>query len=176
MTLAIPVAYLILAFVTLQRLGELVLAHRNTQRLLARGAIEKSGAHYPFIVALHAAWLLSLWYLVWDAQVHAAWLIMFLALQMLRIWVIATLGERWTTRIIVLPGASRINTGPYKYLSHPNYAVVVAEIAVLPMVFGLWMHAIIFSVLNALILFVRIRAETSALNEAETMQVEGNFN
>ena len=172
--LSIPLASVVLAFVTLQRLGELVLANRNTRQLLARGAIEKAREHYPLIVALHAAWLLSLWYLAWNGSINAAWLVVFVVLQALRVWVIATLGERWTTRIIVLPGASRINTGPYRYLSHPNYAVVVAEIAVLPLVFGLWAHAIVFSVLNALVLLIRIRAETSALEEAEDMQAKGN--
>jgi len=168
MTLPITLATLILTFVTLQRLAELVLANRNTRRLLERSAVEKSAAHYPMIVVLHATWLLGLWYLAWNAPVHWFWLSVFAVLQGLRIWVIATLGERWTTRIIMLPGAARITTGPYQYLSHPNYAVVVAEIAVLPLAFGLWAYALAFSALNALILFVRIRAEAAALNEAES--------
>ena len=95
----------ILALVTAQRLGELALSGRNTRRLLARGAIESGASHYPLIVGLHAAWLVGLWFLAWDRPANLAWLVVFLGLQVLRVWVIASLGERWTTRIIVLPGA-----------------------------------------------------------------------
>ena len=164
----ITFAAIILGLVTLQRLGELILANSNTRRLLARGAIEKYSAHYPFIVALHALWLLGLWLLAWNAAVNIWWLSVFVLLQALRVWVIVTLGERWTTRIIVLAGVPRIRAGPYRYLSHPNYAIVIAEIAVLPLVFGLWTYAIVFSLLNALLLFVRIRAEAKALDDADT--------
>jgi len=165
MTVPFTFATVILAFVTLQRIGELALANRNTQRLIERGAFEKSRTHYPLIVVLHATWLFGLWCLAWNAQVNLLFLMVFVALQALRVWVIATLGERWTTRIIVLPGSHRITTGPYRYLNHPNYAVVVAEIAILPLVFGLWAYAIVFSVLNALVLIIRIRAEERALSD-----------
>ena len=153
----------ILLFVTLQRLGELVLARRNTARLLARGAYEVAPGHYPLIVLLHAAWLLGLWWLAFDAPVSWSWLAAFVVLQGLRVWVLLTLGERWTTRIIVLPGAPLVSGGPYRLLSHPNYAVVVAEIAVLPLVFGLTSYALVFSLLNAIVLAIRIRAENAAL-------------
>ena len=133
MTLSI----VILALVTLQRLGELVLAQRNTRRLLAQGAIEVGANHYPLIVGLHGAWLAGLWVLAWDRPVSLPWLAVFAVLQLLRVWVIATLGRRWTTRIIVLPGAPLVRRGPYRFLSHPNYVVVAAEIAVLPLAFGL---------------------------------------
>ncbi len=156
-------AVLILGFVTLQRLGELVLAQRNTSRLRARGAQEVGAAHYPLIVVLHAAWLAGLWMLAWDLPVNVAWLGLFLLLQAARVWVIATLGERWTTRIIVLPGAPLIEHGPYRFLSHPNYCVVAAEILVLPLVFGLVWYGLVFSVLNGLILWLRIRTEGRAL-------------
>ncbi len=159
MTLAI----LILGFVTLQRLGELVLAQRNTARLRARGAQEVGAAHYPLIVALHAAWLAGLWYLARDLPVSLVWLGVFVLLQAARVWVIATLGERWTTRIIVLPGAPLIASGPYRFVSHPNYCVVAAEILVLPLVFGLVGYGLVFSVLNGLVLWLRIRAEGAAL-------------
>ena len=159
MTLSI----IILALVTLQRLGELVLAQRNTGRLLARGAVEVGARHYPLIVGLHGAWLAGLWALGWDRPVSLAWLALFIVLQLLRVWVIATLGERWTTRIVVLPGASLVRRGPYRFLDHPNYAVVVAEIAVLPLAFGLSTFAIVFSILNAAVLWIRIRAESRAL-------------
>lgn len=159
MTLSI----IILALVTLQRLGELVLAQRNTGRLLARGAVEVGARHYPLIVGLHGAWLAGLWALGWDQPVSLAWLALFIVLQLLRVWVIATLGERWTTRIVVLPGASLVRRGPYRFLDHPNYAVVVAEIAVLPLAFGLSTFSIVFSILNAAVLWIRIRAESRAL-------------
>ncbi len=158
----------ILGLVTLQRLGELVLSRRNTGRLLAQGAREAAPGHYPLIVALHAAWLAGLWYLVvWraDVGVSLAWLAVFVILQGLRMWVIATLGPRWTTRIIVLPGAPLVKEGPYRFVSHPNYCIVAAEILVLPLVFGLVWYGIVFSGLNALVLWVRIRAEEAALRQ-----------
>lgn len=156
-------AVVILGFVTLQRLGELVLARRNTAQLLALGGREFGAAHYPLIVALHAAWLAGLWVLAWDRPVVLAWLGVFVLLQAARVWVIATLGERWTTRIIVLPDAPLIVSGPYRFVSHPNYCVVAAEILVLPLAFGLVWYGLIFSILNGLILWLRIRTEGAAL-------------
>ena len=156
-------AYLILALVTLQRLGELVLAERNTRRLLAKGAVEAGRGHYPFMVAVHAGWLVSLWLLGPGPPIKILPLIVYVALQVARIWVIATLGERWTTRIIVLPGAPLVRHGPYRWVDHPNYWIVVAEIAILPLVFGLPEVALFFSLLNAFVLWVRIREENRAL-------------
>ncbi|QNM83771.1 hypothetical protein H8M03_05475 [Sphingomonas sabuli] len=156
-----PVA--ILAFVTLERLLELVLARRNTARLLERGAREHAPGHYPLIVLLHAAWLATLWVLAPARDVDMFWLAMFVLLQAARIWVLATLGPRWTTRIIVLPGEPLVKRGPYKILAHPNYWVVIGEIAVLPLVFELPWVALIFSLLNAAILWIRIREEERAL-------------
>ena len=158
----------ILGLVTLQRLGELVLSRRNTERLLAQGAREAARGHYPLIVALHAAWLAGLWYLVVgqpDVGVSWGWLVVFVVLQGLRLWVIATLGPRWTTRIIVLPGAPLVREGPYRFVSHPNYCIVAAEILVLPLCFGLVWYGIVFSGLNALVLWIRIRAEEAALRQ-----------
>jgi methyltransferase len=152
----------ILALVTLQRLGELWLSNRNTRRLIAKGAREHSPGHYPLIVAVHALWLASLWWLAPDRPVDGFWLAMFLAVELARIWVLASLGPRWTTRIIILD-EPLVRRGPYRFVNHPNYLVVVAEIAVLPLVFGLWQVALIFSLLNAAILTVRIRAENAAL-------------
>jgi len=153
----------LLAFVTLERLGELAVAQRNTRKLLAQGAKEYGASHYPFIVLLHAAWLSGLWLLAWDLSVHPIWFGVFVLLQALRIWVLVTLGRRWTTRIIVLPAAPLVAYGPYRWFPHPNYAIVVGEIAVLPMVFGLGWYALIFSALNAAVLTIRIRAENRAL-------------
>lgn len=154
---------LILGFVTLQRLGELVLARRNTARLLARGGQEAGAGHYPLIVLLHVAWLAGLWALALDRAPDLVWLAVFVVLQILRVWVIATLGDRWTTRIIVLPAAPLVASGPYRFVSHPNYCVVAAEILVLPLVFGLVWYGLVFSVLNGLVLWLRIRTEDAAL-------------
>jgi methyltransferase len=156
-------AEIILALVTLQRAGELVFARRNTQRLLARGAIELAPGHYPLIVAVHAGWLILLWLFGRHQPVNAIALAAYLVLQILRAWMFRTLGARWTTRIIVAPGEPLVTSGPYRYLSHPNYAVVAGEIALLPLVFSLPWIAAIFSILNTIVLMIRIRAENRAL-------------
>jgi methyltransferase len=153
----------ILALVTLQRVGELWLSNRNTRRLLAQGAIEHAPGHYPLIVAVHGLWLAALWWLAPAQPVNAFWLALFVVIEGARIWVLASLGPRWTTRIIVLPDAQLVKAGPYRFVNHPNYVVVAAEIAVLPLVFGLWQVALIFSALNAAVLTIRIRAENRAL-------------
>lgn len=159
-------AFAILAFVTLQRLAELRLARENTVRLLARGAYEAEPRHYPLIVAVHAGWLLTLWLLAPGRPIVWPLIGLFVLLQLARLWVIRTLGERWTTRIIVLPGAPLVTSGPYRLLRHPNYAIVVAEIALLPLAFSLDGVAIAFTFLNALALTLRLRAEERALRES----------
>ncbi len=156
----------ILGLVTAERIAELVLARRNTTALLARGAVEVGAGHYPVIVALHAAWLGGLWFLAWGRPISWLALAAFAVLQGLRIWVLASLGRRWTTRIIVVPGEKLVARGPYRYLRHPNYAVVVGEIACLPLVFGLVLYALLFSAANALVLLLRIRTENAALARA----------
>jgi methyltransferase len=155
----------ILSLVTLQRLVELYIAHRNTKRLLASGGVEMGSNHYPFIVALHTLWLLGLWYLViYQAPaVSMPWIFAYLVLEAARGWIIAALGNRWTTRIIVVPGETLVSEGPYRYFRHPNYMVVAGEIFILPMAFGLWWYAVIFGVLNLAVLWWRIRAEDEAL-------------
>lgn len=160
------VAVAILAFVTAQRLAELAYARRNEARLLARGGREHAGEHYWLIVALHGAWLAGLWLLAVGRPINPVWLGIFVGLQGLRLWVIATLKDRWTTRVIVLPGAPLIETGPYRLVRHPNYTIVAAEIPVLPLAFGLDLFALAFGLLNAVVLFVRIRAEERALRGA----------
>jgi methyltransferase len=154
---------IILSLVTLQRLGELWLARRNTRRLLQRGATEHAPGHYPLIVTVHSLWVAALWWLAPARAVDGFWLSLFILIELGRIWVLAILGPRWTTRIIVLPDAPLVRKGPYRIVSHPNYWVVAGEIAVLPLVFGLWQAAVIFSLLNAAILFIRIREENRAL-------------
>ena len=156
-------AVLLLALVTAERLAELWWARRNTARLLAQGAVEHAPGHYPLIVALHALWLAGLWILGWDRPIVIGWLVVCIALQAARLWVLATRGERWTTRIIVLPGAALVRRGPYRFVSHPNYLVVAGEIAVLPLCLGLAWYAVIFSLANAAVLAIRIRAESAAL-------------
>jgi len=159
----VSLASIILALVTLQRLGELVLARRNTAKLLARGAIEIGAGHYPLLVSVHAAWLIVLWMWGRDQPVNLIALSGFVALQFVRVWILATLGPRWTTRILVLPGEPLVVSGPYRYLSHPNYAVVAGEIALLPLGLHLPLVALIFTALNAAVLWIRIRAEARAL-------------
>jgi methyltransferase len=159
-------AYAIMAFVTLQRLSELVIAKRNTARLMAAGAREVGGEHYPVMVAMHSAWLAALWFTVGGRPISLPLLAIFAVLQLLRVWVLATLGPRWTTRIIVTPDAPLVKRGPFRFVRHPNYMVVTAEIAVLPLTFGLVGIALLFTVLNAAMLTVRIRAENRALYRA----------
>ena len=156
-------AAIILALVKLERLGELAISRRNTVRLLGRGAFEVGAGHYPLLVVLHAAWLITLWIFVWDEEVNWLLVATFVLLQGFRLWVLVSLGSRWTTRIIVLPGAPLITKGPYRYLSHPNYAIVAGEIALLPLALSLPWLALLFSVLNGVALFVRVRAEARAL-------------
>jgi len=157
-------ASIILVLVTLQRLGELVIARANTRKLLGRGAIEVGANHYPLVVLVHAAWLIALWIWGREQDVNLVALAAFAVLQGLRLWVLATLGSRWTTRIIVLPGEPLVTSGPYKYLSHPNYAVVAGEIALLPLALHLPLLALVFTVLNAAVLVIRIRAEARGLS------------
>ena len=153
----------ILAFVTLERLTELLYARRNTRRLLERGAREHGAGHYPLIVAVHALWLATLWWLAPTRAVDLFWLALFILVELMRAWVLSILGPRWTTRIIALPNEPLVTGGPYRFVNHPNYWVVIAEIAVLPLVFGLWKVALIFTLLNAAVLTIRIRAENEAL-------------
>ncbi len=151
-----------IGFVVLQRLGELALARRNTARLRARGAHEIGAAHYPAMVALHTAWIVAIAVLGYDRPVSVSFLALYALLQAFRVWILASLGPRWTTRILILD-APLVARGPFRYLRHPNYTLVVAEIAVTPMVLGLVWVAVVFSALNAAMLRVRIRAEDRGL-------------
>ena len=156
--------------VAVQRLFELVLARGNERRARARGAVEWGTDHYPFIVALHALWLVSTLVegLLRGPDLPGFWpipLALFLLVQPLRYWAVLSLGERWNTRILVVPDAKPVRHGPYKYLNHPNYVVVVVEILAFPLIFGAWITALVFTLLNAAILSVRIREENRALAE-----------
>ena len=153
----------LLALVTAQRLGELVYARANERGLKARGAVEVGAAHYPLIVAMHAAWLISMWLFGWNHPLNGAWTAVYLVLQGLRIWVLASIGRRWTTRVWVVPGETLVAKGPYKLISHPNYAVVTAEMFVLPLAVWLPWLSLFFGLLNMAVLWWRIRVEGAAL-------------
>ncbi|MFO1121894.1 MAG: isoprenylcysteine carboxylmethyltransferase family protein [Hyphomicrobiales bacterium] len=157
-------ATILLVCVTAERLAELWWARSNTRRLLQRGAVEHAAGHYPLIVALHALWLAGLWHFGRSQPISIPWLVVFLILQAGRVWVLATLGRRWTTRIIVLAGEPLIRTGPYRHVAHPNYLVVAGEIAVLPLCLHLPWYALVFSLANAWVLSIRLRAENAALS------------
>ena len=164
-------AYLaFLGLLALERGIELAVSARHARRLLARGGVETGQGHYRAMVVFHAAFLLAC------AAEAVAWPspppgVAFLALagallaQGLRWWAIATLGERWSTRVIVLPGAAPVTGGPYRYLRHPNYLAVALEMALVPLAFGSWRSALFFSAGNAALLSVRIRSEERALGE-----------
>jgi methyltransferase len=154
----------VLGLVVLQRLAELVLAARNTSRLRAAGAFELDARGYPAFVLLHGGWLVSLALLV-PATAPPSWplLAVYAVLQLGRVWILASLGRRWTTRIIVLPGAPLVRSGPYRLVRHPNYLIVAAEIAVLPLAFGAVAIAIVFSLANLLLVARRIAIEERAL-------------
>ena len=153
----------ILIWVALQRLAELVLARRNTRNLLALGAREVGARHYPVIVAFHGVWLLGLFWLSGQAVINW-WLIgLFVILQALRLWILATLGSRWTTRVLVVPGEQLVATGPYRFVRHPNYLVVALEIFVLPLAFGFYAYALVGGLINLAILGFRISVENGAL-------------
>jgi methyltransferase len=159
---------LALGFVALQRLLELALSRRNERLLRARGAVERGRRHFPLIVALHSLWLLSTLVegILRGPELPALWpipLTLFLLVQPLRYWAIFSLGDHWNTRILVVPNAGLVRRGPYRYLRHPNYVVVAVEVLTLPLIFGAWITALVFSILNAALLYVRIREENRAL-------------
>ncbi|WP_088559546.1 isoprenylcysteine carboxyl methyltransferase family protein [Arboricoccus pini] len=154
----------ILALVALQRLLELVLARRNTARLMASGGVEVGAGHYPLFVILHGGWLLAmLAFIPWSAPIDWRFFLVYLLLQPLRVWVVASLGGRWTTRIIVLPGQRLVRQGPYRWLRHPNYLIVALELPLLPLSFGSLRLALIFGALNLMLLAWRCRVEDRAL-------------
>ncbi len=154
----------LLGFVVLQRLFELAHARRNERRLRAAGALEHGSGHFPLIVLLHVAWLVSIGLFV-PADTQPSWPLfgLFAVLQLARLWVLVSMGRYWTTRVLTLPGAPLVRRGPYRWVRHPNYLIVVGEIAVLPLIFGAWQIALVFSVANAILLAWRIRIEDAAL-------------
>ena len=153
-----------------QRLLELRYSRHNEWRLRATGAVERGRGHYPAMVAIHALWLASTLVegLLRGPDPPSWWpmpLALFLLVQPLRYWAIFSLGENWNVRVLFVPGREAVARGPYRFLPHPNYVVVAVEVLTLPLVFGAWFTALVFSALNALFLYVRIRTENRALRE-----------
>ena len=151
-----------LAFLTAQRAAELAIATRNTRALVARGAYEVGADHYPVMVALHATWLATLWWYGHARPPVAAFVVGFVALQVGRAWVLATLRSRWTTRIIIVPNTRPVTEGPFRFVRHPNYLVVALELPCASLALGLAWHALVFAVLNGAMLAWRIRVEDRA--------------
>ena len=171
-----PAQWIIIA-VMLQRLLELILARRNTLRLLSEGGVEVGGKHYLPIVMLHVAWLVALFLRTPSDVMINLWLIgFFILLQVGRIWVITSLGRFWTTRIITLPNAPLVTRGPYRWLRHPNYVIVAMELAVLPLAFSDWLIALFFSLANAFLMHFRIPAENRILETRQTPNDEYQSN
>lgn len=163
--------YTILSIVILQRLLELVIAKRNEKNMRAKGAYEVGASHYPLMILLHVSFFASLlievfFYKLTPSPLFFLFLVMFLSVQGLRIWCLTSLGSFWNTKIIILPGATVVSKGPYKYLRHPNYLVVSIEITLLPLMFQAYFTAICFTILNAIMLSIRIPTEERALKEA----------
>lgn len=163
--------YLLFGFVIVQRLLEVAYARSNERVMKQQGAIEAGADHYKWIVLLHVLFFVSLLVEVgiWEPTYGRGWLVflaVFIVAQVLRVWALASLGRFWNTKILVLPGATKVKSGPYRWIPHPNYVVVAMEIAALPLIFGAWRTAIAFSIANALLLLlVRIPAEEKALRE-----------
>lgn len=167
---AFPWRDAILALIALQRVAELAWSRQNTRRLLARGGIEHGRGHYPVLIAVHVAWFAAI--AIWvprDAAIDGWMLGTCLVLQAFRAWTMVSLGEYWTTRIVSVPDAPLVRGGPYRFFRHPNYFVVMAEIVVLPLVFGALWIAAVFAVLNGAALAWRIAVEEAALKERRSL-------
>ncbi|MBX7147283.1 MAG: hypothetical protein K1X44_08245 [Alphaproteobacteria bacterium] len=155
---------IVVFLVAIERVIELIIASYNTRRLKAEGAIEVGKNHYFLFILLHTSWLGAIIYFASPYKIpNMSLLFIFILLQLGRIWIITTLGKYWTTRIITLPHKPLIKTGPYRFLKHPNYIIVCAEIALLPLIFGLWQVALVWSIANAALLVWRIYVENNAL-------------
>ena len=162
--------YIILSIIIVQRLLELVVAKRNEKNMRAQGAYEVGASHYPFMILLHVSFFISLLievstFSLTPSPLFLLFFVMFLCVQGLRVWCLTSLGSFWNTKIIILPGANVVTKGPYQYLRHPNYLVVSIEIALLPLMFDAYFTAICFTILNAIMLSVRIPTEERALKE-----------
>lgn len=157
------ITFMILFAVTVERTGTAVVGRRNARRLLKEGGIETGFSHYYPMVAIHGGWVIALWSTAFGQPINLALLGAYLLVVAFRFWAVATLGRRWTSRIVVIPGEKLVAGGPYRIMPHPIYIALMLEFLLLPAAFGLWWVMAVFSVLNAGILFVRIRAEQEAL-------------
>jgi len=153
----------LLAYLTAQRVAELWWARENERHLFAAGGVEFGRSHLLLIVLLHASWIIGLWMFAYDRSIDPFFLAAVVWLQIARFWVLITLGRRWTIRIIAVPGEKLVAGGLYRFLRHPNYAVVAGEIAAVPLALGLPRYSLIFSILNAAVLAIRIPEENAAL-------------
>ncbi len=154
------------SFIILLRIAELIVAKRNEKWLLQNGAVEYGQEHYPFIVALHVLFLVSLiveYYVLQPVSFSLPLIVLYFLLLVFKVWIIGSLGKFWNTKIYHISSFPLVKRGPYKWVKHPNYIIVIAEIAVIPLAFHLYYTAIVFSVLNAVMLYIRIRAENKAL-------------
>jgi methyltransferase len=159
-------ALAVVLYVIIQRLAELVYANANTRRLLAEGGREHGRNHYPLFILLHGGWLLAIVLIAKPAVSPNLWLLIaFVASQALRFWTLASIGRWWTTRIISAPHFPRVRKGPYRFIPHPNYTVVVVEIAIVPMLLGASSLVLAFTIANAMLLAWRIRIEAQVLTE-----------
>ena len=157
-------AHGVVLFVAVERLSELFHASRNERVLRSRGGIEAGRSHYPLLVLLHGAWLVAiLTALQPDQRIRLLPLGLFAVLQLLRLWVLENAGPFWTTRVITVPGEPLVRAGPYRFVRHPNYLIVIGEIALLPLAFGQTRTALLFSIANLLMVAWRIRVENAAL-------------
>ncbi len=156
----------VLLYLLIQRLGELLHAKRNSARLLSEGATEYGAEHYHYFILLHGSWIIVMAMLAKpDHALNPYIFSAFFLSQIVRFWTLVSIGRWWSTRIISAPHFPRVRKGPYKFLAHPNYAVVVLEIAIIPLLLGLWWAAILFSLFNAILLRHRIRIEEAVLKE-----------
>lgn len=165
----------VISFIIAQRIVELIIAKQNEKWMRGQGAFEVGASHYPWMVAMHIAFFVSLIAEVTllERSLSPFWMLfigVFLVAQVMRIWCLVSLGKFWNTKIIVLPGADVVRRGPYKWIRHPNYLIVTTELLVLPLLFSSYFTAIVFGFLNVWMLSVRIPAEEKALKEATNYQ------
>lgn len=158
----------LLLFIVIQRLAELIIARKNEKKLKMRGALEFGQSHYKYFIILHSTFFLSIIIEYYFSKFSKpgffiSLFIIFIILQLGRIWVISTLGERWNTKIIVLPSEKLVSRGLYKYIKHPNYLIVTIELIVIPLMFHAYITTVVFSICNLILLRVRIREENKAL-------------
>jgi methyltransferase len=183
MVTSVALYLVLLVLVVIERLNELRVSRHNARVAFAAGGVERGQGHYRFMTVMHTLFLFAcVGEVVLLHRAFPGWLgwvslAVVVGAQALRAWAIASLGERWNTRVIVRPDAAPVTTGPYRFLKHPNYVAVIAEILFLPLVHGAWVTAVVFTIVNAGLLFVRIRVEEQALGAdwARTFADRGRF-